>query len=806
MGGMSGATYTVAVRALCEFTAKCGDLDLRFTPSPTAQEGIAGHALVTSRRDDDYETEIPLSGEFGPLRVRGRADGYDRRANRLEEIKTHRGDLKKMADNQRQLHWAQVKIYGHLLCQGEGLDKVHLALVYFDIGSQKETVLHEEHSALALRAYFERQCGLFLRWAEKEMEHRAARDVQLKAMRFPHADFRPGQRQLAEAMYKASNRGVCLLAQAPTGIGKTVGSLFPMLKASAEHGVDKVFFLAAKTSGRQMALDAVDIIRAGAPLLSLRTLELAAKSTACVNPDKACHGESCPLAKGFYDRLPAARQSALDLMLPPAQPVPPAVQAAAVDGVPPSPAMPPGAPSSCAPPPSPAAFLALDRETLRAVALAHEVCPYYLGSEMARWCDIVIGDYNYYFDTSAMLHSLTQLNDWKVNVLVDEAHNMVSRARKMYSAEMEHASLRMLRKAAPEELKKPLDRVHRQWNQLEKDQGGDYQCYATLPDKFMGALQTAATAISDYMADHPGDVDADLQNFYFEALMFARLAESFGDHALFDIEKSEGARASHANSVLCIRNIVPAPFLKPRFESTHTTALFSATLSPWNYFGDMLGMPDTTAWVDVESPFVAEQLAVRVASHISTRYQHRQQSLAPIAALMGRQYQHQRGNYLAFFSSFDYMEKVANEFSAAFPDVPLWRQSRRMDEGERAHFLARFTPESEGIGFAVLGGSFGEGVDLPGARLIGAFVATLGLPQINPVNEQIRQRMDAIFGAGYDYTYTYPGMQKVVQAAGRVIRTQSDRGTVYLIDDRFGRPEIRQLMPAWWRVDQAAPT
>ncbi|TYQ18775.1 UNVERIFIED_ORG: Rad3-related DNA helicase [Zoogloea ramigera] len=767
----TAGTYTIAVRALCEFTAKAGDLDLRFTPSPTAQEGIAGHAVVAARRADGYETEISLSGDFGPLHVRGRADGYDSRTNRLEEVKTYRGDLARMADNQRQLHWAQVKIYGYLFCSNRGLDTIKLALVYFDIASQKETRLQEEYSALDLQEYFQQQCGLFLDWARQELAHRAARDEQLKAMRFPHADFRPGQRQLAEAMYKASNRRVCLLAQAPTGIGKTVGSLFPMLKGACAHGVDKVFFLAAKTSGRQMALDAVDVIRHGAPLLPLRTLELASKSTACVNPDKACHGESCPLAKGFYDRLPAARQSALDITNPPA------------DG---------------------AAFLSLDRETLRAVALAHDVCPYYLGTELARWCDVVIGDYNYYFDLSAMLHSLTVLNDWKVSVLVDEAHNMVSRARKMYSAELEHASLRLLRKTAPPELKKPLDRVHKLWNQLEKEQDVDYQSYATLPEKFMIALQTTAAAISDYMAEHPTHHDPELQEFYFGALLFGRLGESFGDHALFDIEKTEGARASHADSLLCIRNIVPAPFLKPRFDSTHTTALFSATLSPWNYFGDMLGMPESTAWVDVESPFVAEQLSVQVASHISTRYQHRQQSLKPIAALMGEQYLRQPGNYLAFFSSFDYMEKAANAFAERYPDVPTWRQSRRMDEAERAHFLARFTLESRGIGFAVLGGSFGEGVDLPGARLIGAFVATLGLPQINPVNEQIRLRMDAIFGAGYDYTYTYPGMQKVVQAAGRVIRTQSDQGTVFLIDDRFGRPEIQALMPAWWSIDTAA--
>ncbi|WP_371857276.1 helicase C-terminal domain-containing protein [Duganella callida] len=781
--------YTIAVRALCEFTAKTGDLDLRFTPSPTAQEGIAGHAVVASRRDDDYQTEVALSGDFGPLHVRGRADGYDVRANRLEEVKTYRGDLEKMPDNQRALHWAQVKIYGHLMCRDRQLDKIRLALVYFDIGSQKETVLHEDHTAGGLQAYFEQQCTLFLQWAQQEMAHRAERDAQLRAMRFPYGDFRPGQRQLAEAMYRASNRKVCLLAQAPTGIGKSVGSLFPMLKACAEHEVDKVFFLAAKTSGRQMALDAVDIIRAGAPLLPLRTLELAAKSTACVNPDKACHGESCPLAKGFYDRLPAARASALAVMAPSAGANAAADTRAGADS---------GAPASAVP-------LSLDRDTLRAIALAHDVCPYYLSSEMARWCDIVVGDYNYYFDISAMLHSLTQLNDWKVNVLVDEAHNMVSRARKMYSADMEHDSLRLLRKIVPDELKKPLDRVHKQWNQLEKDQQAEYQSYSALPDKFMGALQTAATAIADYMVDHPGYVEPDLQSFYFNALMFARLAESFGDHALFDVEKAQGARASNSNSVLCIRNIVPAPYLKPRFESTHTTALFSATLSPWNYFGDMLGMPETTAWVDVESPFVAEQLSVQVAGHISTRYQHRQQSLRPIAELMGQQYQRQCGNYLAFFSSFDYMEKAANQFSELYPQVPVWRQSRRMDEAERAQFLDRFTPDSEGIGFAVLGGSFGEGVDLPGARLIGAFVATLGLPQINPVNEQIRQRMETIFGAGYDYTYTYPGMQKVVQAAGRVIRTQTDRGTVYLIDDRFGRPEIQELMPRWWRVERHSP-
>src|SRR5690606_37593894 len=206
-------------------------------------------------------------------------------------------------------------------------------------------------------------------------------------------------------------------------------------------------------------------------------------------------------------------------------------------------------------------------------------------------------------------------------------------------------------------------------------------------------------------------------------------------------------------------------------------------------------------WIDVESPFSREQLDVRIVSQISTRFTHRQASLAPIVALMAEQFEKRPGNYLAFFSSFDYLQQVAELMQRTHPQVALWQQARGMSEGEREAFLDRFTLDSEGIGFAVLGGAFGEGIDLPGARLIGAFIATLGLAQLNPVNEQLKQRMAAIFGAGYDYTYLYPGVQKVVQAAGRVIRTQQDQGVVMLIDDRFGEGKVRQLLPRWWSIE-----
>jgi len=748
----AAARYVVAVRALCEFTAKQGDLDLRFTPSPSAQEGIAGHAVVASRRDDNYRREVTLEGDWGPLHVRGRADGYDPDRNLLEEVKTYRGQFAAIPDNHRHLAWAQLRVYGHLLCVQLGLEEVNLALVYFDIGSQQETMLRETRTRAELAALFEGQCRRFVAWAERELAHRAARDTALTALRFPHTEFRPGQRQLAEAIFRVNANQRCLLAQAPTGIGKTVGTLFPVLKAAPGQELDKIFFLAAKTPGRQLALDAAATLKSGGTV-PLRVLELSARDKACEHPDKACHGESCPLAQGFYDRLPAAREVATNADT-------------------------------------------LDRATLREIGLAHDVCPYYLGSEMVRWSDVVVGDYNYWFDGGAMLYALALERGWKVSVLADEAHNLVARARSMYTAALERTDLRAARAVAPPALHKALDKVKRAWTDVGKSAPLPYQVLDAAPDKFLNALQGAASAITEHMAAFPLPLDPALQEFYFAALQFGRLAESFGEHSLFDV-----TRANERDTTLCIRNVVPAPFLGPRFAYAHSTTLFSATLSPWHYFADLLGMPADTAWIDVDSPFSAGQLDVHVAHGISTRYQQRAGSLAPIAALMADQYHTRPGNYLAFFSSFEYLQQVADRFERGHPDIPVWRQARRMSEPERTDFLARFVAGGRGIGFAVLGGSFGEGVDLPGDRLIGAFVATLGLPQVNPVNEQLRQRMQAMFGAGYDYTYLYPGMQKVVQAAGRVIRTEQDRGVVWLIDDRFARPDVQALLPAWWHVN-----
>ncbi|MGB8975566.1 MAG: ATP-dependent DNA helicase [Pseudomonas capeferrum] len=749
-------SYSVAVRALCEFSAKVGDLDLRFTPSPTAQEGMEGHRRVVARRAADYESEVALEGQFESLRVRGRADGYDPSCNRLEEIKTYRGDLARQPANHRQLHWAQAKVYAWLMCQARQLPAIDVALVYLDVDSDGQTLISEHHSAAELQAFFETQCRRFLRWAEHQQQRLAERDRSLQALGFPYAQFRQGQRQLAETLYKAVSTGRCLMAQASTGIGKTLGTLFPLLKAMVPQQLDKVFFLTAKTPGRALALDAMRQITDATPQPALRTLELIARDKACEHPDKACHGESCPLAQGFYDRLPAAREAAAGLPL-------------------------------------------LDRAQLREVALAHQVCPYYLGQEMARWVDLVVADYNYYFDAHALLFSLAQANQWRVAVLVDEAHNLVERGRGMYSASLDQGQLLALRQSKPQGLSSALDRLNRQWNALYKEQRAPYQASEQLPDAFLRALQQCIGLIQERLNQAPAEVDAQVLQFFYQALQFSRVAELFDEYFIFDITVRDSLRKRRL-ATLCLRNITPARLLAPRMQAARSVTLFSATLSPRHFYSDLLGMPADTAWLEVAAPFRAEQLEVRIASQVSTRYRERHASLAPIVELIAEQYQRKPGNYLAFFSSFEYLQQVAALLAERYGHIPHWAQAAGMDEAARQSFLDRFVLDGCGVGFAVLGGAFGEGVDLPGTRLIGAFVATLGLPQVNPVNEQFKQRLGRQFGAGFDYAYLYPGVRKVIQAAGRVIRGDQDQGVLVLIDERFAEARVQQMFPGWWQT------
>ena len=752
----------VAVRTLCDFAARSGDLDLRFSPSPSGQEGVAGHGTVTARRGPSYQRELPLSLDFQGLRVHGRADGFDSEARRLEEIKTHRGDPSRIKPSQQALHWAQARVYGWMLCQQLGLEAIEIALVYFHIDTAQETPLVQRHSAPELREHFETLCERFIAWARQEARHRRERDEALRVLRFPFPAFRSGQRELSEAVYRHHVHGRTLLAQAPTGIGKTVATLFAALKAAPRAHTDQLLYLTAKTTGRRLALDALSRLDFDAPgQRPLRVLERVAKDKACEHPDKACHGESCPLARGFFDRLAAAREEAVRVAW-------------------------------------------LDQDSLREVALRHTVCPYHLGAEMLRWCDLMVGDYNHFFDLNAHAWALAVEDERRVGLLVDEAHNLIERARLMYSTELHPAALAALRESPPPGLGASLDRLHRRWALLADVLQGEQVLLDDLPDGWLSALQQHSADLTAHLAEAQDTVDPSVQAWLFEVLHFLRVADRWGDHSVVELTRTAPhptmARTRKPRPAIALRNLVPGPLLAERWSAAHSATLFSATLKPLSYMVDLLGLPEGVGQLDVPSPFHADQLQVRVAPHISTRWPDRAASLDPLVQAMATQYRALPGNYLAFFSSFEYLQQALERLQALHPKLPVWAQARAMSEPERNAFVDRFTETGQGIGFAVLGGAFGEGIDLPGRRLVGAFIATLGLPQVNPLNERLRQRLQARFGRGFDYAYQFPGLQKVVQAAGRVIRSETDAGVVLLLDDRYNRAEVRRLLPAWWRV------
>ena len=691
------------------------------------------------------------------MQVRGRADGYDPAINRLEEIKTHRGDVGRIPPNHRDLHRAQAETYAHLKCVSDSLEAIDAAVVYFNVDSGVESPVERSYAAAELKSLFDERCHRFLQWLRRESRHRETRNYRLVALRFPHERFRIGQRELAASVYRAARSGVHLLAQAPTGIGKTLATLFAALKSMSEGRIDKIVYLTAKTTGRHLAVEALRSL--GAERMGLRVVELVARTVACEFPEGACHGEACPLAKGFYDRLSAARDAAVE-----------------------------------------ASFL--DRARLREIALAHGVCPYYLGQEMTRWADVIVGDFNHYFDTGAMLFEMAADESWHTAILVDEAHNLIDRARAMYSAELDRRDLLSVMRSAPKTLKRALSRIDRCWKSIVRSQADHYAAYDELPAEFVDALMAAIAEIGELQAVQNGVLDARTLQFLFDATAFTRLAEKFGDHSVFDclrIAPRQGERAQPSR--LCLRNIVPAKHLVSRWSAAHSVTLFSATLAPPDFYLKMLGLPDSTLAIDVASPFDAAQLKVTVSRGISTRFSDRSASLQPIARLIASQFDELPGNYIAFFSSFEYLESAARTLTLARPDIAVWHQARRMDDAAQKSFLDNFDESGRGgIGFAVLGGRFSEGIDLPGRKLVGAFIATLGMPQVNAINERMRRGVSAQFGTGQEFTYLYPGLRKVVQAAGRVIRTTTDSGVVHLMDDRFAQRRVLELLPAWWQV------
>ncbi|ART84039.1 hypothetical protein CBP31_11590 [Oceanisphaera profunda] len=774
----------IAVRTLCEFAARLGSLEHSYTPSPTAIEGMAGHKKIQGRRGPDYQAEYLLTGDCLGITLRGRADGYEAKGYQakgyqeyseqtltplLEEIKTHRGEISRLGEGQRQLHWAQLKVYGALLCARDQLAQVRLRLLYYDIGKDLETPLEETWEHAELESFLHDLCTRYQDWHQQEQAHRVKRDQSLISLAFPFADFRTHQRHLSETVYKAISRAQSLQLEAPTGIGKTLGVAYPALMAMPRRGLDRLFMLSARTTGRQLMLDSLSKLKGPDDgLLPVRILELTARDKACLHTDLACHGESCPLASGFFDKLPKARQAAANRYW-------------------------------------------LDQTSINEIAAEHQLCPYYLAQEMARWSDVVVGDVNHYFDQQALLFGLSQQNEWRSVPLIDEAHNLIERARGMYSAALNQAQFSAAAKAAPASLKKTFTALQRAWKRLISAHeladsvavkvGAEPQNHqlSTVPTELNGALQRLIGEITEHFSEF--SPTPELQAVLFDSLAFLKLAEQFGEHSLCTLEVRTWTAGSkpRQSASLALQNLIPADFLAPRFAHAEAAILFSATLSPARYYHDLLGLPDSTCGQTIASPFSAQQLQLNVLN-VSTRFKDRARSLPAISQRIAAHYQAKAGNYLVYLSSFAYLKQLQDYFQNQHPSLPCIAQTSGMSEAERLAFIERFRNGRGLVGFAVLGGAFSEGIDLPGDDLVGVFIATLGLPPFDDYHQQLAQRLAARFGSdqSYAYTYLYPGLRKVIQAAGRLIRTPDDTGVIELMDDRFNSPDIQRLLPTWW--------
>ncbi|MGE0315718.1 MAG: ATP-dependent DNA helicase [Lautropia sp.] len=767
--GAVGAS--VSVRALCDFTARCGDLDLALRPTASAAEGLAIHQRAAQAADAGLRHEVPVAVEIDGLRVRGRIDALDEARGRVEEIKSHRGARERIPAMRTALHWAQAETYAamHALAAPSMPARVEVSLRFVEVDSGEETLETRRCDTAALVASLKTRAACFARWIAQERAHRCARDAFVAALAFPPGAFRPGQRVFAAAVYRSGKRARALLAEAPTGLGKSIAAVFGALKAMHAASLDKVLLLTCRTTGAHGLLRALAQCR-GRPDAPLRVLELGSRERACQRRGAACTPQGCDLAVGFYDRLPAARSAAL------------------AQGV-------------------------ASIESLAGFSSSHGLCPYHLAHELVAWADVIVADVNHWFDRHAGLQTLARADGWKVGVVVDEAHNLVERTRSMYTRALAGRDVEALAALLPQV--GALGALARSWRRTEARFAAPYQ-QATLPEAFTRKLGDAADALAAVLADLPTQcphaTPAQIDSAW-DLLALRSLLEEAGDgdvlEALRDPPDGVGgtagsgvgpaARRRGCTSTLRVRCVVPSAHLVGAWSAAPGTTLMSATLSPFDFHRRLLGVPDTAAEFACASPWQG-QLRVVVRTDISTRWRDRSASAARIGALVREVLRASPGNYLVFASSYAYLELLHDAVVQpdAGPAFDTWMQSPRMTDADKAAFLDRFVPGGVGVGFAVLGGGFGEGIDLVGSRLGGAFVATLGLPQADAANEASRRLIEQRFGDGWTLNDLVPGLTKVGQAGGRIVRSVDDRGTLYLLDDRYAQRAVRAALPSWW--------
>jgi DNA excision repair protein ERCC-2 len=750
---------SIGVRELVEFVLICGDLKVEFAAGSRAADAVRLHQTIQYARPAGYTAEVTVAYRVETpvlaLAIGGRIDGvFEGVVPVIDEIKTTRRNPEECLREENPLHWGQAKVYAFLYATERGLTDIGVQLTYarLDTGATREA--RRYFAAADLRPFFEELVARYLEWATRLTHWQRRRDDSIQHLAFPFDAYRPGQQEMVDAVYQTIQGSGRIFIQAATGIGKTMAVLFPAVRAMADHACEKIFYLTARTTGRIAAEKAIDEMRARG--LCLKCLSLTAKEKACFNPDRACHPDECDFARGHYDRLPGARRTLFEED-------------------------------------------AWTREAVSAAARQFQVCPFEFALDLSLWADLIVCDYNYAFDPKAYLRRffLEQTGDYVF--LVDEAHNLVDRSREMFSAELRKQPFLNLRRAVKETLPaayRALGRINTWMLAARKrtEAAGAPTADRSAPEELYPLLSDFLAAAEKWLEKNlKSAFREELLERYFETGGFLRVAEQFDDaYATIYEPLAKDLRLK----LFCID---PSRQMGDALNRCRSAVFFSATLTPLDYFQTMLASESVEA-LSLPSPFPAENLAVFVADRLSTYYRHRDRTKSEVAQILVRLVQPRLGNYLLFFPSYQYMRLVLEAFLSTSPGLDVLVQEPGMSERQRESFLARFETDSPRtlVGFAVMGGIFGEGIDLVGTRLSGAAVVGVGLPAIGLERELIREYFADRLEQGFEYAYLYPGINRVLQAAGRVIRSETDRGVVLLIDQRYGSEHYRTLLPDTW--------
>ncbi len=758
---------TLSVRGIVEFVMRGGDIDNRFSDASSMYDGAKAHRRIQQSMGETYRSEVSLriAGEILgiPVTVHGRADGVieDGLGVTIDEIKTSRHSLDGIMSQSR-LHLGQAKCYAYMLLSAmqSPPQGATVQLTYCQLDSGEIRRQSHYFTLKQLGDFFDGLLQSYGVWLELRQKHMIMRDESIGSLTFPYDSYRPGQKTMAVSVYRAIENGGRLYAQAPTGIGKTVSALFPSIKALGAGMGERIFYLTAKTVTRAVAQDALTLMASKG--LALRSVTLRAKDKICMCEQTVCNPEHCKYAKGHFDRI---NDALLDLL---------------------------------------AGDLLITPEVTLSYAEKHCVCPFEMQLDAALYCDVIIGDYNHVFDPRAYLRRFFASGEDGHIFLIDEAHNLPDRVRDMYTCSIGKRSFAQIKKLIADKtpeakrLRRAATGVSGWMQELKTAMEGERHTVSSrLDETLVTKLRLFSASMSEWLASrrgvpHPGEGAA--LDLHFSVLAWIETAELFDSRftVIFDAFGSD-----LSVTLFCLD---PSDIIAQRLLLARASTLFSATLTPLEYYRDLCGGEPEDKMLSLPSPFDRSRLKLIAHVGISTKYRDRDAAVIPIARAINAAVSCRGGNYLVYFPSYEYMSRIREVFEQLNPFVDIVVQSADMDEQARMTFIEEFREDRGGtlVGFCVMGGVFSEGIDLVGSRLIGTVIVGVGMPKVSLRQQLIRDYFEQTRGAGFDYAYVYPGMNKVMQAAGRVIRSSSDFGAVVLIDSRFGGQKYLSLMPEHW--------